>query len=184
MNAEKMKIYNYIEGNLLKIEEIMNEYSNYIYTIIKNISNNLSNEDTEEIILDVLLILWQNKNKLDINKNMSSYIGGITKNLVKLKLRKLKFEENIDDYESLYTPDGDLELELIDNEKKQIIRMELEKLKIIDKQIFVEYYYKDKSIKKISKLFNISETKIKSKLFRIRKRIKKSLKGRGYDFGG
>lgn len=179
-----MKIYNYIEGNLLKIEEIMNEYSNYIYTIIKNISNNLSNEDTEEIILDVLLILWQNKNKLDINKNMSSYIGGITKNLVKLKLRKLKFEENIDDYESLYTPDGDLELELIDNEKKQIIRMELEKLKIIDKQIFVEYYYKDKSIKKISKLFNISETKIKSKLFRIRKRIKKSLKGRGYDFGG
>lgn len=62
--------------------------------------------------------------------------------------------------------------------------MELEKLKDIDKQIFIEYYYKDKSIKKISTLFNMSETKIKSKLFRIRKRIKKSLKGRGYDFSG
>ena len=53
--------------------------------LLKYGSNNLSNEDTEEIILDVFLILWQNKNKLDINKNMSSYIGGVTKNLVKLK---------------------------------------------------------------------------------------------------
>ena len=35
--------------------------------------------------------------------------------------------------------------------------MELEKLKDIDKQIFIEYYYKNKSIKKISKLFNIDE---------------------------
>lgn len=184
MNAEKMKIYNYIEENGLKIEKIMDEYYNYIYKIINNMSNKLSNEDTEEIILDVFLILWQNKNKLDINKNMSSYIGGVTKNLVKLKLRKLKIEDNINDYENIFASENDLEIELIDNEKKQIIRMELEKLKDIDKQIFIEYYYKDKSIKKISTLFNMSETKIKSKLFRIRKRIKKSLKGRGYDFSG
>lgn len=184
MNVEKIKICNYIEGNILKVEEIMNDYYNYIYTIIRNMSNNLSNEDIEEIILDVLLILWQNKNILDINKSMSSYIAGITRNLVKLKFRKLKSEENLDDYANLYALDSDLELKLIANEKKQIIRMELEKLKSIDKQIFVEYYYKDKSIKKISKLFNMSETKIKSKLFRIRKKIKKSLKGRGYDFGG
>ena len=81
-------------------------------------SNNLANEDTEEIILDVFLILWQNKNKLDINKNMSSYIGGVTKNLVKLKLRKLKIEDNINDYENIFASENDLEIELIDNEKK------------------------------------------------------------------
>ena len=99
-------------------------------------------------------------------------------------LSKAKIEDNINDYENIFASENDLEIELIDNEKKQIIRMELEKLKDIDKQIFIEYYYKDKSIKKISTLFNMSETKIKSKLFRIRKRIKKSLKGRGYDFSG
>ena len=184
MNTRKMKIYNYIEGNVLKIEEIMNEYYNYIYTIIKNTSNNLSYEDTEEIILDVLLVLWKNKNKLNINKNMSSYIGGVTKNLVRLKLRNLKFNENIDNYENIYIDDINLELELLANERRQIIRTNLEKLKSIDKQIFIEYYYKDKSIKKISKVFNMSETKIKSKLFRIRKKIGKSLKERGYNFNG
>ena len=45
MNAEKMKIYNYIEENGLKIEKIMDEYYNYIYKIINNMSNNLSNEE-------------------------------------------------------------------------------------------------------------------------------------------
>ena len=79
------KIYNYMDGKILNIELAMKDYNNYIYKIIRNKYNNFSDEDIEEIILDVFLTLWNNQNKLDINQKMSSYIAGITKNLIKKK---------------------------------------------------------------------------------------------------
>ena len=57
---------------------------------------------------------------------------------------------------------------------------DLEKIKQEDKEIFIEYYYDDKNIKEISKKFNMTESKVKSKLFRVRKRLNKILKKRGY----
>ncbi len=181
MNAEKKKIHSYIVEDKLQIEEIIEEYNNYIYKIIKNMSSKISNEDIEEIILDVFLTLWQNKNKLDINKSMSSYIAGITRNVVKLKFRKIKNQENIDDFENIFSESNDLEFNILEDEKRQIIRMELDKIKSIDREIFVEYYYKENNIKQISNLFQMSETRIKSKLFRVRKKLKKALRERGYD---
>ena len=53
-------------------------------------------------------------------------------------------------------------------------------MKAEDREVFIEYYYDEKSIKDISKIFNMSESKVKSKLFRTRKRLGKALKKRGY----
>ena len=94
------KIDNYMNGKILNIELAMKDYNNYIYKIIKNKYNNFSDEDIEEIILDVFLTLWNNQNKLDINQKMSSYIAGITKNLIKKKYRTNNNDENIEDYEN------------------------------------------------------------------------------------
>ena len=79
------KIYNYIDDNKLDIQMVMNDYTNYIFSIIRNDYINFSDEDIEEIVLDVFFTLWNNQSKLDINKKMSSYIAGITKNLIKKK---------------------------------------------------------------------------------------------------
>lgn len=180
MEVKNKKIYLYIENNNLKIEEIMNDYTNYIYTIIRNFNTSLSKEDIEEIVLDVFLTLWKNQYKLDINKNISSYIGGITKNRLKYKCRQNKIILNIDDYEEQLIDFKNIELFLIQDEKKKIIITELEKIKPEEKDIFISYYYDDNSIKEISNKLNISESKVKVKLFRIRKRINKVLKERGY----
>ena len=69
MNSKK--INNYIDGNKLNIELVMNDYISYIYTVVKNSSYNLSDEDIEEIVLDTFYTLWSNQNKLDCNKDMS-----------------------------------------------------------------------------------------------------------------
>ena len=45
-----------------------------------------------------------------------------------------------------------------------------------DKEIFLSYYYDERSIKEIAIIFNFSEAKVKSRLFRIRKKLKKSFK--------
>ena len=180
LKVKNEKIYTYIENNKLQMEKIMETYNNYISTIIRNSHINLSNEDVEEVILDVFLTLWKNQNKLDINKSMSAYISGITKNLIKYKYRQYKINQNIEEYEEKLVDNSNIEITLLQNEKQKIISEELEKIKQEDKEIFIEYYYDDKKIKEISKKFNMTESKVKSKLFRIRKRLNKILKKRGY----
>ena len=52
------KIYNYMDGKILNIELAMKDYNNYIYKIVRSQYNNFSDEDIEEIILDVFLLLF------------------------------------------------------------------------------------------------------------------------------
>ena len=180
MEVKNRKIYNYMSNNILNMEDIMNDYTNYIYTIIRNSYINLQNEDVEEIVLDVFLTIWNNQNKLDINKKLSSYIVGITRNLIKKKYRKYITNDNIEDYENQLIDLTNIELIFSENEKQKVILNELEKMKNEDKEIFIQYYYGERKINEIAKMFNISESKVKSKLFRIRKKLKKVLNGRGY----
>ena len=180
LKLEDKKIHTYIENDNLQMEMIIEDYSNYVKTIIRNSYINLSNEDVEEVVIDVFLTLWRNQDKLDINKSMSSYISGVTKNLIKYKYRQSKENLNIEEYEENLVEVSNMEVILSHNEKRNIITEELKKVKKEDSEIFIEYYYDDRSVKEISKIFNMSESKIKSKLFRVRKRLKKALKKRGY----
>lgn len=180
LEQKNKKISTYMAYDKLLMEEIMQDYTNYIYTIIRNFSINLSKEDIEEVVLDVFLILWKNQYKLDVNKSMSAYISGITKNLIKYRYRQNKIVDNIEDYEEHLIDFTNIELILAQNEKEKIISNELDMLKQEDREIFIEYYYTEKSIKEISKIYNMSDSKVKSKLFRVRKRLNKVLRKRGY----
>lgn len=176
MSKDK-EIKRYIKNNELDLERIINEYSSYIAIIINNMaSTNLSNEDKEEIISEVFFILWKNKHKLDINKSLSSYIAGITRNLVKEYLRKIKINVDISDYEnSLYGYD---KIDFLDTNIQEIrhIEKKLENMKEIDKTIFLDFYYSSKSIKDIAKEQKMSEFSVKQRLYRIRNKIKKEVK--------
>ena len=99
MENKNDKIWQYVENGKLQMEKVIEIYSNYVCKIIRNSYLKISNEDLEEITLDVFLTLWKNQNKLDLNKSMSSYIAGITKNLIKKKYRDIKLNYNIEDYD-------------------------------------------------------------------------------------
>ena len=175
MNESK-EISHYIKNNELDLEKIIKDYSNYINTIITNMAKlNLNNEDKEEIVSEVFFILWKNKDKLDYNKRLSSYIAGVTRNIVKEYLRKKQIHFDISDYEnSLYSYDN---LELLNDNIEEIKKIEkkLETIKEIDRKIFIDFYYSSKSIKDIAKEQKISEFSVKQRLYRIRKKIKKEV---------
>lgn len=182
MEVKDKKIYDYIRNNELQIEKVLKDYTNYVYTIIRKACSKLPKEDMEEINLDVFLTLWKNQNKLNTNNNMSSYIAGITKNLIKQKYRLIKTNDNILDYEEQLVSTLNIELMHSKNEQNAIIVNELKKFKEEKRSIFILYYYEDKSIKQISLLKKLSESKIKTELFRIRRKLETALKKKGYDF--
>ena len=173
------KIREYIKNNELNIEQIISDYSSYICAIIRNSSFTFSKEDEEEIILDVYLTLWNNMQRLDINKSMSAYIAGITKRLMLKKCRDRKQIENIDDFAEKLTIDQNIELDFLESQKNQMIINELEKMKKIDKDIFIYYYYEQRKVKDIAVILDISESKVKTKLFRVRKKLNKILNKEG-----
>ena len=173
---ESKSIKQYIKNDELDLEKVINDYSTYIETIINNMSNDrLTDEDKEEISSEIIFIIWKNQNKLDINKQCSSYIAGVTRNVVKEYLKRLKINYDISDYEnSLYKFDN-IEL-LNDNEEITKIELILNKMKEIDRKIFLEFYYSSKSIKDIAKENQITEFNVKQRLYRIRNKIKKEVK--------
>ena len=84
-----------------------------------------------------------------------------------------------------YYKNNELDLELIIDEYsgyvyKIIENMAIQYLSSEDIEIFELYYYSSMRYNEISKALNISEFSIKSKLFRIRKKLKKELLKGGY----
>ena len=177
----KKKIKEKYKNNKLDLEMVIDEYSGYIYKIIENMSiQYLSKEDIEEIISDTFVVLWKNKDRLDKSKDLSPYIAGITKNLVKEKRRVLNIYNDISDYENIVQDFFKIDMFCEQREKIAIIDKTVKNMKKIDIEIFELYYYSAMKYNEISNVLNISEFSIKSKLFRIRKKIKKELLKGGY----
>lgn len=177
-------IKDYIVNNELNIEEIVKDYSGYIYKIIENSSIKFfEQEDNEEIISDVFFILWKNCEKLDIERNLSSYIAGITRNLIKQKNRASRKVLDIDDYIDRVDSNINLENNYEEQEKINILTNALNKMKEDDREIFNLFYYSGKSIKEISVIMNLSEFSVKSKLYRVRKKLRNKLEKGGYRNG-
>lgn len=182
--SEKKLIKDYMLKSELDIEEIMKNYTPYIYTILKNRNVNLTNEDIEEIISDVFLAVWKNQNKLNINKEISPYLVGITKNLYNKKIRNKKDVIDIDNYQNILTETESIEIKIENTEKEKLIMFVVNNMKQEDKDIFILYYYNSRTMKEIANILSITEKKVKSRLFRIRQKVKKFLEKRGYTNNG
>ena len=93
---------------------------------------------------------------------------------MKEKLRKFKPNENIDDYENVI-PIYDNETYLEERNDISCLKDKFEELKEIDGKIVRLFYYDEKSIKDIANELNLTETNIKQRLHRIRKKIRKEI---------
>lgn len=170
-------IQDYIYDDILDLDKIIDDFSPYLKTIINNmVGHNLSIEDKEEILSDTFFILWKNR-KLNI-LSLNAYLAGIVRNLVKEKLRKKKITYNISDYENIIDH-SHLDIYIDERDK---INACISLLKEQDRNIFNMFYYSAKSIKEISKELNISEFNVSTRLYRIRKKIRKEFK-KEVDYG-
>ena len=171
MSQTKHLIYEYQNNDELDLDKIMNDFEPYIRTIINNmVMDNLSYEDKEEILSDTFFILWKNQN--NVSSSIEAYIAGITRILVKEKLRKRKITYDIAEYENIAS---DLEISKEDIYESEIIGQYINKLKKVEIQIISLYYYHSKNTKEIAKELNISEINVRTKLFRIRNKLRKEL---------
>ena len=176
-----MKKEKVFEETNINLEEVVDTYTGYLYTTIINMTRgNLSKEDIEEVISDVFFIFWKNRYKFDNNREAKYYLVGIANNLIKERFRKVNIIYNIEDYEDVSNSDVNCIYE--QNERERIIEGTLNKVSLEDKNIFIMHYYDSKKIKEISEHLKISEFAVKSRLHRIRRKIRKELESEGYSY--
>lgn len=179
------ELKDYIEKDELNIEKIINDYSGLLYKVIKNNSYNLPDEDIEEIITDTFFVLWKNYKKMSLDDKISNYLVGVSKNILFNKLRKNKKQfnnVNIEDYQNIINIKDDVENLFEDQDRMKFIENIINKMDKESKEIFIYFYYEQRKIKEISKILDISESKVKTRLHRIRKKIRKELEKGGYRY--
>ncbi len=178
MNHE---IKNYKNQNKLDLEKIIDEYSGYVYKIIENANVAcLLKEDREEILADTFFILWKNTEKLDDEKALKPYIAGIVKNLIREKRRKSSYNKEFSELDNDFPDATEMNMVCEERETIYLIEKSLNKMKSEDVEIFKLYYYSARKIREISNILGISEFSVKSKLHRMRSKIKKDLEKGGY----
>ena len=177
---EERLIEKYFKNNELNMIKLVDDYYNYIGTIIKNFQN-ISLEDEEEIISDVFFIIWNNKEKLDRKLEFSPYIAGITKKVIYKKYNQNRVSKLIyEDFEDDITDNFNIEKLLEEKEMNDCILRNLKSFGEKEYLVFTKFYYEDKKIKDIAKELELSVSSVKTTLHRTRKKVKEFLKIGGF----
>lgn len=82
-------------------------------------------------------------------------------------------------YEDIEDGQDSIEEIIITKIDREILKMEIDRLRFLYKQVIVLFYFEDLSIREISEILEEKETTIRSKLHRGRKLLKKALQEGG-----
>lgn len=71
------------------LENLMKQYTGYVYTIVKGISCDcLEKEDMEEIVSDVFFSLWKSQQSFENHNTLKPYLAQIARNQTRNRLRE------------------------------------------------------------------------------------------------
>jgi len=162
---------------------LIDKYSAYVSAIIRGIAKGrLSAADMEEIAADVFFKIWLNREKIR-SGSLKAYIAKITRNTAidRLRIKGIEFISMDDDILQISTPQKTDELAII-REQTEIIETTVCNFKEPEREIFIRFYYFGESIQKISTLLEINPSTIKTKLHRLRLKLKETMQERGYGY--
>lgn len=157
------------------------KYGAYISTIALNILGN--SEDAGECLNDTLLKAW---NSIPPQRpgNLKSYLGRIARNLAIDRHDMLSAEKRGGGQYDIALDElgeciGSIDDSLDAGDISKVINSFLEKQETSKRKIFVKRYFYMDSIKAIAKDMRLSESNVKTTLFRLRNDLKEELTKEG-----
>lgn len=146
----------------------------------------ISSDDQKDIISEarqaILLSLRKGGFNPSKGKPLEAYIAGIVSNIVALYFRNLTRinpSEDIDKHHKLKSFNNPLK-DILDNEKKEIIRSALASLDNKYKEVIMLRIYEEQSIEEISKSAGIEKRRVSERINYALKLLLKELKKKNY----
>lgn len=145
------------------LEEFEKIYKHFFNPLVNFINGYLSNrENSEEVVQNVFLRFWENKNQLNITGPVKSYLFQSAKNaMIDFTRRNKKYDHN----ESLVTGDHKNFLDLEESSLdpfifRQSVEKVSKKFKPITHEIFHLYYFEGLNQEEIARHLKVSKRKV------------------------
>lgn len=151
-------------SDLNQFEQLFNShYGNmcsYAYKYLENL------EDAEEIVQDVFVKLWENRNEIVIDGNLQSYIFRAVRNgcLNLIKHRIVRQEYATKEQQSNTIMQQNLENEIVANELEIKIREAIDALPVERKKVFIMSRYEGLKYREIAEKLNISNKTVENQM--------------------
>ena len=160
-------------------------YGGYCLSVAMNILNNLS--DAEECVNDTYLRAWNSIPPHEPRSYLYAYLARITRHISlncsrdRSRLKRSAFISELSaEMEQCIPAADDVACHIDDMELRDAINGFLSKLDEEKRNIFIRRYWYLDSVAAISKRFALSESKVKTTLFRCRTRLREHLEKEGY----
>jgi RNA polymerase sigma-70 factor (ECF subfamily) len=167
----------YLERAEIAIGETAKKYSRYCHSISFNILHN--EEDAEECVNDTFLGAW---NAIPPKRPncLATFLGKITRNLSLDKYKKYSAQKRglghmelaLSELDEVIPSTTSVEQAIDEKELAELLNNFLEELPKQKRIMFVKRYWYLMPIRAIAEQLNISESQVKSALFRIRNDLK------------
>jgi RNA polymerase sigma-70 factor (ECF subfamily) len=159
------------------LERLINKYYAYVCVVIINAAGNrLTREDIEEAVSDVFFALWESADRV---QKVKPWLGATARHKARNKLRELRDELPLD-YEIAADDDRSaLEDAIISNSEKAAVKTAILAMDAPDREIFLRHYYGSQTTAVISEEIGISESAVKQRLVRGRKKLRLILEQEG-----
>lgn len=154
------------------LEKLMEQYIPYVSTVVWNIlRSSMTAEDAEEVVSDVFLAAWNQAPEIQCGYT-KAWLGAVARNKARNKLRNmghdLPFEEDYLDIPDENTPANAAERK----EERKLVRKAVDSLDEPDREIFLRHYYYAQTVPEISRIMDLNQSTIKTKLRRGRLRLR------------
>jgi RNA polymerase sigma-70 factor (ECF subfamily) len=176
-------IESFRKGDEKAFEEIVRRYQRQVANIIYLTLGN--REEVDDLSQEVFVRVFRSLNRFEFDSSLYSWIYRIAVNLCIDEIRKKKIRKLIPlDFLSEKKLEGEKRSketttgsdELLQNEKKEIIRDALDKLSTIHRTVILLREYQDLSYGEIARTLRISPQAVKSRIFRAREELRELLK--------
>jgi len=153
------------------INYVLDTYGNLIYKISYMHLN--SRELSEECLNDVLLKVWNSiENFKHPDDKFKNWIAAIAKyTSIDLLRKEKKYFKNVHDDTLSISSSDDVAAEVISQESIKEVIENLEYLKEIDKNIFIQRFFNEKSLKEIGEMYDMTPSSVGLRIIRARQKL-------------
>lgn len=166
-----------LEGDADAFAPLVDKYKDMVFTIIVKIVGNSA--DAEELTQDVFLKVYHSLSGFQRKSRFSTWIYRIAYNTAISKTRRKKrvMQSLDEEIATNYSEDAVFEdvYALTDEQQKILVDKAMEKLPEQDYIMITLYYKESSNVADISKTMNLSESNVKVRLHRIRKKLQQEM---------
>lgn len=161
-----------LKGETALYEYFLNTYGQQVFTLVARIV--VDQKDAEELTQDTFMKAFQHLSFFKGNSSFSTWIYSIAYNTAISHIRKKNFNTcTMDDQLLANISDRQVDEALNEEGEEQIARLNqaIKQLNSDEQVLITLFYHEEKSLSEIAIILGLTESNVKVKLHRIRKKI-------------